>query len=338
VFIALTDLVTFQVSASLLSHYQEGFALGASWLLFFVGLFNVVIGIAFRSRLKLRRSLFRSKRQLSEKRDLEKGADVKENLWSLAHTSLGNKLKRKSNAKVKTVQRERESLLKSPIVKPIRTPLDAFPRSMQGGGGGVQSGASLARTTSTLSPASELLRKRARQENWLIEKQQEEVEKEKGIFSSQAGLGRQNSNMSVDTTAARIKQGQAGANDDLNGAVTPREQGVRAAFQRRSLVLSKMVQQVKRGSMSMAGKKRAKRVSKIPPLPNRYAKQLLIPKDAPSAWIEIEKSQSPPHMPSATYRPERTTIYEDLGHGGTGSHYHSFAPTPIADQYSYRIR
>ncbi|UZJ55462.1 hypothetical protein CBS101457_004782 [Exobasidium rhododendri] len=92
-----------------------------------------------------------------------------------------------------------------------------------------------------------------------------------------------------------------------------------------------MVQQVKRGS---GGSRKAKRVSKVPPLPNKYTKQLFLPSHSPSAWVEVEKSDAPPHPPSPAYRADRSTTYEDFTNTSTRTRYHSFN-TPIADQYAY---
>jgi hypothetical protein len=135
--------------------------------------------------------------------------------------------------------------------------------------------------------------------------------------------------------AAQVKRGQAGASRDLNCVVVPRDASLRATFQRRSLVLSRMVQQVKRRS---AGIKSRKRMSIVPPLPNKIARRL-IPSQGPSAWVEVDKSKTapPPHVPSPTYRPNQSTMYEDLGDSSTRSRYHSFN-TPIADQFAYHAR
>lgn len=343
-----------QTSASLLSHYQEGFPLGASWLLFFAGLINFLVGIAFRSRLKLRRSLFRSKRQLSEKRDVEEGGGeaklttTKNALWTLANTSIDRAKKGSKGGKSKRGGHEQESLLK-PQISSIRTPLDAFelPTIQSHREEMMKGGRAQARTNTSLSATSEMLRNRARQENWRIERQEEEemdrgnggatsvllVKDYQWDTSREIPFPRAETMVFAEpaTLTAQIKRGQAGASRDLSVGV-PKSPGFRTAFQRRSLVLSKMVQQVKRGS---TGSKKKKRLSKIPPLPNRYAKKL-ITREAPGAWMEVKKSEPNPQPPSPTYRPDRSTIYEDLCNDGTRSRYHSC--TPIADRYAYHAR
>ena len=333
-------LTTAQMSASLLSHYQEQFPLVAAWLLFFVGIINFLLGIALRSQLKLRRSLFRSKRDVLEKGDIEgqrSNKNAKHALWTLSNTCFDSK--REAGA----AQRESESLLPA---KPIRRPLDAFTHPTEQGGQ-VEMASVAGRGTAMLSTTSEMLRKRARQENWRFEQEQEEQDKEQGALTrlddefqwdttrnvpvpradSQRTLSRAQSR-----TQARIERGQAGVSRDL-GASTVREPGIRAAFQRRSLVLSRMVQQVKRGS---SGGRRKKRASRVPAVPLRYPPAKLTPRPAPSAWIEVNKSAPPPGPPSAAYRPNRSTVYEDVGNDGTRTLYHSY--TPIADQFAYHAR
>lgn len=329
-----------QASASLLSHYQEQFPLVAAWLLFFIGIINFLLGVALRSQLKLRRSLFRSKREVLEKGDIEGQRSknpAKHALWTLSNTRFDSK------RGARAAQRESESLLPA---KPIRRPLDAFTHPTEQGCQ-VEMASVAGRGTAILSTTSEMLRKRARQENWRFEQEQEEQDKEKGALTrledefqwdasrdvpvpradSKRTLSRAQSGMQ-----ARVERGQAGVSRDM-GASTVREPGVRAAFQRRSLVLSRMVQQVKRGSV---GGKRKKRASRVPALPLRYPPSKLTPRPAPSAWIEVNKSAPPPGPPSAAYRPNRSTVYEDVGNDGTRTLYHSY--TPIADQFAYHAR
>lgn len=55
------------ISTSLLAHYQEGFPLVAFWLLFWIGIVNMVLGLTFGPRGKRMRSLIRGRRDVADK-------------------------------------------------------------------------------------------------------------------------------------------------------------------------------------------------------------------------------------------------------------------------------
>lgn len=335
-------LFPLQMSASQLSHYQEGFPLGAFWLLFFVGLINFLFGIAFRSQMKLRRSLFRSKR---ERVDEEKGIVAEDDhrlTKGRARKAMSHLTEKKSNTK-----RKRDSLLKHSPVQPISTPLDAFKKEARSNHTAQQP--SSVSVSNSLVSASEMLRELARQENLRIEKEEHDestllgeyqwdvkrgmpIPKSPSVTYKSPNIG------SRSTFQDRVKRGQAGMSRDLDSPRAKDAAGFKAAFQRRSLVLSKMVQQVKRGSgvSNTAGGKK-KRTSGIPPVPVSYPKKLIVPLQGPSEWIEVERNGPSMQPPSSIHRPGRSTIYEDIGSEGGRSRYLSFT-TPISDQYAYHAK
>jgi hypothetical protein len=291
--------------------------------------------------MKLRRSLFRSKREMWAKKvsedDTEQGGytTAKGAIHSLVSSTLD--YSRKKSSSKSNISQEKER------VQAIHTPYEAFAK---------QSTPGYTRKVhtqyqdriSSLGATSDMLRDLARKENMRIEAEQEMREKGNGPplddsfqWDMKRGIPipRSDSARSVRApdTEERIRRGQAGMSSDLS-RIEPRQRDsgkFKGAFQRRSLVLSKMVEQVKRGSGASYRKKRA---SRIPPIPIGYAKKLIAPREAPGAWVEVEKNGSSMQLPSSTYQPGRSIAFEDIGSDSGRTRYHSFN-TPIANQYSY---
>jgi hypothetical protein len=287
-----------------------------------------------------------------EKKMMDEGENsrydtAKNAIHSLVNTSLDYTKKKRSSKRVSI----REKL--EPTVLPIHTPYDAFAKqatpgyTKKGHGGG---GVGWKDSISTLGATSEMLRELARKENMRIESEQEMREKERSPLLQDAfqwdtkrGIpiprseGARSIRGPASSTDEKIRRGQAGMSRDLSRIEPrPRDSGkMKAAFQRRSLVLSRMVEQVKRGS-GASGVLR-KRASRVPPVPLNYVKKLIAPRQAPGAWVEVEKSGPSMQPPSSTYQPGRSTVFEDIGSDSGRTRYHSFQ-TPIANQYSYNAR
>ena len=348
----------------------------------------MLCGVTFRRKIKLRRSLLRSNRsqwdemQASEKGYSSSSPAIKGGLSGKVHVpACGDHPKYPAGRNVDgtlPIQRAKGSSSQAShkedvrVVVPIRTPLDAFSRQKELNALSHHRGTLHQRSTSALSRSdSIMLRERAREENMRVELQDEyrwhptaDVPLAKNT-SANATVTRTRTRSpsiteQIDELEAQIKRGQAGVSRDLScstgihaagrgGRVGERE-GMKAAFQRRSLVLSRVVGNVKRASVSatttMGRKRRSKkqqqRQSKVPALPLHYARRIaattssstaaaaVAPRGKPSAWIEVDKSVGPPTVPTATYRASNTrdTVYEDLGTGRTRYF------TPIANQFS----
>lgn len=318
-------IIQMMTSASLLSHYQEGFPLRVAWLLFFIGMINFLLGIAFRREIRLRRSLLRSKREQFHNPAVaqpEKG-----------ETHIGSYISPAITPSVTMSNRRPSSThsIRGQPAAPIRTPLDAFSRPGPSKSyAASEDGMSIhpQRVNSTVSSrASVFMRERAREENKRVELADEfrwnskcsmPIERAEILKSPTppASVSDQ-----INELQHRIQTGQAGVTNDLK---TDESTGVKGAFQRRSLVLSKALRQVKRASVASM-KRKAPRRSKVPAMPIRYATS----SKKPSEWVEVDKSPDLPSMPPVSYMPSRATdtMYEDLG--STRTRYH----TPIADRY-----
>ncbi|CAO1638051.1 unnamed protein product [Parajaminaea phylloscopi] len=169
------------VGASLLSRYLDTFALVTAWLLFFVGLVHMLLGLAFGARVKAWRSFTRSVRVRAWEHP-ESGqqfaGSAGQGYWSSAKGekaeldrafALGGS-DRLGGTHCNRTERDLEQAVPSGA-QPVRTLSEAFARARQ-----AQSarGPSVDTTESILSPSyDEVMRARAREANERFEQAQE---------------------------------------------------------------------------------------------------------------------------------------------------------------------
>ncbi|MCO5585020.1 hypothetical protein L7F22_038952 [Adiantum nelumboides] len=265
------------ISSSLLSHYVQDFTLATPWLLFFVGLLNIAAGIGFGYRGKLRRSLNRNKRDLhalKQQKDLEKAIPLGSALRTLAKTSIddANILKPTTKRSTKSIKSkhsrnsgENASLLHpgaTTSIRPVRSAKDAFPNTSADAAYGAALNAVNQSSNTAIMPIhneplsasdDEVLRWRARQDNLRVEREQEK--KENGTQSSffrdfQYDLQNDmaipaKTPPALDAFQSTSKQWQSKVAQAQDDPLQKKQK-----FKRRTLVLSKVVQQVRRGSLA----------------------------------------------------------------------------------------
>lgn len=289
-------------------------------MLFFNGIVNVTIGVAFGPHVKLRRSLLRHKRDellLLSTVDIEKATTFR---------PLRQFRKQKVKTRVDGAGRDRNENYneshhkKNKPVSKIRKPLDAFQSSNDYGDGELDKQQRPHRRVNVCSCSNsvcgEILRHRARRENMRIEENEGEASK---TYSStnlaQDFLWNSYYGSAVPRQATDVRDSRHNycgeAERFLNDNEYPlskeetmtQNQATDRACKHRSLVLSKMVRQVKRGSRGAAmvasrvvSKKRRQNIELLQSMP--LLKQ-------PSEWEEVDRSKPSPHPPSPSYIPGR---------------------------------
>ncbi|PWN37008.1 uncharacterized protein FA14DRAFT_176310 [Meira miltonrushii] len=348
------------ISSSLLSHYVKGFTLATPWLLFFVGLLNTAAGIGFGYRGKLRRSLNRSKRDLhalKQQKDLEKAVPFGTAIRTLANTSIDEahtlmlthqRTSKSVKSKYSRHSGEHASLLQggaAPSIRPVRSAKDAFPNtSADAAYGAALQGDRIANQPNPgnmsvqnepLSASDdEVLRWRARQDNLRVEREQET--KENGTQSSFFRDFRYDlqNDMAIPVRTPSVlgpmeptsKQWQSQAAQAQDDAVQKKQK-----FKRRTLVLSRVVQQVRRGSLAAYQATKSAQMR----MPGAYRTNLK-PKEKPTPWVEVDSSNKPKddtlHPPAPTYIPGRPQMISvgKASEDNRTTRYH----TPITDKFA----
>lgn len=314
------------LASSLLSHYVVGFTLATPWLLFFIGLFNIAAGIAFGYQGKLRRSLKRSKRDLhaqKQKEDLEKAIPLSSAIRTLVKTSIDDPhvllpTTRRSTKSVRSKYSrksdENASLLQdgAPSIRPVRSAQDAFLSNNYENAH--QQTCHKRSNTVQNEPLSasddEVLRWRARQDNLRVEREQEK--KENGTQSSFFRDFRYDlqNDMAIPVKTPSALDGIEPTSKQWHSQAAKEEEIApaqrKAKFKRRTLVLSKVVQQVRRGSLAAYQATKSAQMR----MPGAYRTNNLKSKEKPTPWVEVEPSNRIQddflHPPAPTYKPGRS--------------------------------
>jgi hypothetical protein len=335
---APTGMLQIYLATSLLSHYLNGYSLFSAWLLCCVGALNVSIGLIFGRDGKLRRSFKRTRRdEYAEKRAKQKGkgGSIVSCMAKLSKTGIadiGKRMKRQSGQMLKKDHKknEEETLLprynSNTQARAIPTAFDAFKgRSTYGVGvpRSTRSGRAHERqiSSSTVLGAptcnhDEVLRWRARQENNRVEKLTEGIEYASSCART-TSLRTEMRKLSVelDLNIEQLKQEQEST---VKLARSPR----RKPFKRRTLVLSKMVANVKRRSVNAATAARShvhairsttrRPTVPLPPMPGAYRREDgsvrrgLPSNDRTTVWSEVESNDGPSINRQFIFPPPRT--------------------------------
>lgn len=321
-------------------------------MLFFVGLLNVLVGLAFGAGVKLRRSLLRSKRDMlvNAHADVEKSFPFGKGVQKLATKGFHSaaSISKRTPSPLGRIGTEEANRLQSNI-RPVRTAMDAFhSRSTYNVSNGHGMTSKHAAYIAPSCADDEVLRWRARQENLLAERMAEGGSASglsrhfRWDSQNDIAIPRRTPSNDIDSLKARIEEAQAGMCHDLtsprttvprrsflNAPPSPRSgHAKRSGFKRRTLVLSKMVQQVKRGSVSAAsaaGVGRRPRMQRLDGRKGNKAK-LRHPTEGPGPWTEVGRTDDQVHVapPPASYRPgkPRTAKVGSTSDDGL-SRYHS---------------
>lgn len=354
-------VIQVMIASSLLSHYVKGYTLATPWLLFFVGLLNTAAGIGFGYRGKLRRSLNRTKRDLhalKQQKDLEKAVPISTAIRTLANTSIDDAhilmpTNKRPSKSVKSNHSRRSgehaSLLQggaATSIRPVRSAKDTFPNtSADAAYGAALQGDQITHQPNTgvipvqnepLSASDdEVLRWRARQDNLRVEREQEKKEKNgtQSSFFRDFRYDLQNDMAIPVKTPSALEPMEPTSKQWQSQAAKAQDDQIqrKQKFKRRTLVLSRVVQQVRRGSLAAYQATKSAQMR----MPGAYRTNLK-PKEKPTPWVEVGPSNKPKddtlHPPAPTYIPGRPQMINvgKVSEDNRTTRYH----TPITDKFA----